>query len=933
MKKTLFLGLMLVLVSQVFSQSWRRVGSWGNDYSDIKWINNEVGYICGENIFLKTIDGGLSWTELPAPIDNLVIKMDFFDENNGILLGEQGQVYQTTNGGVTWQTRTLPHQERLKDVQYTNSSTIWISGDNGSLFFSTNRGQTWTQRQLDTSADLNAIYFINNQLGYIATSDSEVLKTTNGGQNWANLPTSYEVSLNAIHFVSDTVGYAVGDLGTIIKTENGGESWLFINSGIDTDFTSISFHRNDPLIGIVSGKSGTMLRTVNGGLTFIQLNSRTVQDIKAVGFLQETNNAFAVANSGFLASSTNSGASWTIRLSGRSSDFTAVQFTSNLRGFITGQSGLVLLTGNGGNSFTDRSRNLSVSFKAVHFITAAAAYVSGENGNMISTTNSGANWTTLNLGTNRNINGIYFFNINQGFVVGERGFIASTENRGVNWTMVNSGEVEIDFNAVSFFEATEGIIIGNQGYISRTENGTTWTKVNIPSAANLNAVKILDENSAIVVGDQGTIFKTSNRGRQWQRINSGFQENFTDIDFLDESVGFITGKKGLIIRTFDGGETWERLNTGTYQDLNGLSFGDLNVGYAVGQNGLLFQYTCQVPQQPTTIFGETNLCLSQQIYTIQQGDEPGTTYEWRVDGGTVLEGQGTNRIVVRWDIAGRNAVMVRGQNTCGNGPTSALEVVVSQQPNEAPPIQGEGVVCLGTTQDFHLDSIPGTEYVWQVTGGIIRGGQGTANIVVEWTSLGNHTLSVSTNNPCGQGTASQKPIRVTTVPNRPGTITGSSRVGFQEVDYEVPAVQDINYQWTLDGGGSILSGQGTNSIRVKWEEDGDYTLSVIPTNSCEAGPSQSIEVNVNFITSLEDETHEASFGIYPNPSQGNVTVSTRSIPDVREINVYNSHGQLVRHHQLDTVTTQLELKDLPRGVLHVVLKTRTKEYKKNIWVR
>lgn len=935
MNKSILLAILFWLVASVsYSQSWRRVGSWGNNFYDIKWINNEVGFLSGENIFLKTIDGGLSWTEQVSPTRQQVVKMDFFDENNGIVLAQSGSIYRTTNGAISWQVRTLPSQERLTGVKYLSQSNILVTGENGALFGSTNGGQTWSIREVGTSADLRSPFFITNQLGYMPTSSADVFKTTNGGTTWQRLPTGFDVSLNDLYFVNDTVGYGVGNLGAIIKTENGGNEWQFINSGIDIDFSAIAFNRNNPLIGVVSGKNGTILRTINGGLTFIQIASRTTQDIHALAFRQETNNIFFIANSGFLVSSSNSGASWTIRLSGRSTDFTAVQFTSSVRGYITGKNGLILLTGNGGNTYVDRSRPLSLAFKALHFVTAGVGYVSGKNGNIISTTNSGANWTTLNPGTNRNINGVHFFDINWGFAVGDRGYIATTTNRGVNWSTISSGEHLLDFNAITFFNPDEGIIIGNGGYVSRTENGTNWTRVNLPTTASLNAITLLDENNAIIVGNQGTIFKTENRGRQWQRINAGFQENLTGVDFLDESVGFITGTNGLMIRTFDGGLTWERLATGTFQNLTGISFGDLNVGYAIGEKGMLFQYTCQVPKQPAAIFGEINICLSQQIYSIQQGEEPGTTYEWRVDGGTILEGQGTNRAVVRWDIAGRNAVMVRGQNTCGNGPTSALEVVVSSQPNQAPPIQGEGVTCLSSMNEFFVDSVAGTEYVWTVTGGIVRGGQGSPNIEVEWTNIGNHTLSVSTRNPCGQGPTSQKAIRVITVPNRPGTINGSSRVGLQQVDYEIPAQPDINYQWTTDGGGTIISGQGTGKVRIAWENQGDFNLSVTPTNGCDSGPSRILAVNVNLITSLSEYgAGQSNFIVFPNPSQGNIEISIKGISQLREFKIYNSLGQEVRAVSIENGQHLFNFQNLPKGLLTVVLKTRTREYTKIIWVK
>src|SRR5690606_26565996 len=139
----------------------------------------------------------------------------------------------------------------------------------------------------------------------------------------------------------------------------------------------------------ISGKNGTILRTVNGGLTFATAGSRTTQAINGINFRPNSNIVYAVAGSGVVISSTNSGGSWTLRYSGRANNYTGVQFTTDLRGYIIGEEGLSLLTGNGGTSFTVRSRPLSLPFNALHFVSNTAGYISGNNGNIITTTNSG----------------------------------------------------------------------------------------------------------------------------------------------------------------------------------------------------------------------------------------------------------------------------------------------------------------------------------------------------------------------------------------------------------------------------------------------------------------------------------------------------------------------------------------------------------------
>src|SRR5690606_30032922 len=123
-------------------------------------------------------------------------------------------------------------------------------------------------------------------------------------------------------------------LGTIIKTENAGEKWTYINSGMDTDFIKVIFNKTNPLLGLVTGKNGTILRTANGGLTFATVNSRTIHSILGIGFRVNSNYVDAVASSGVLISSTNSGGSWTLKLAGRANDYTGIQFTTEQRGYI-----------------------------------------------------------------------------------------------------------------------------------------------------------------------------------------------------------------------------------------------------------------------------------------------------------------------------------------------------------------------------------------------------------------------------------------------------------------------------------------------------------------------------------------------------------------------------------------------------------------------
>ncbi|WP_373492764.1 YCF48-related protein [Aquiflexum sp.] len=934
MKRLAPILIFILFHSLVYSQTWRRVGGWGNQLTGITWVSDETGFIAGNQVILKTIDGGLSWVEQEAPSKNRMWAVGFFNENLGLMVGEGGDVYRTTNGGQTWQLSNAGTQRTLKSVKFLNENRVYAVGDNGEVFRSTNGGQSWARQTVGTTSNLNSLFFVNQDTGYIATSQGQVIRTFNGGNNWNIQNTGQTKSLADIYFTSGMIGYAVGQQGTLIKTTDAGLNWTLLNSGTERNLNTVSFNKSNPNLGVFLGENATILRTANAGTTIDGININNTQNYNSVSFRRSSNVVFAVGENGFVITSNNSGSSWALRLSGRDKDYSNTQFRTAALGYIIGEEGLVLSTNNGGSTLTDRSRPLSITFNDLAFTTNAFGYIGGDNGVLLRTTNSGANWTSLTPGTEGAINGLYFFNNANGYIVGADGFMAKTSDSGVIWSKISISNTVNTLVDLEFFNATTGIVIGKNGFIARTEDGETWQIVTSQSNDDLNGIKKLDEQTAIVIGNAGTILKTSDQGKTWIKINAGITRKLNALEFLDESVGFVAGEMGWMMSTRDGGETWTSMPTATFQDFTGISFGDLSSGFAVGEKGTLFNYSCQVPEEATVIFGEDNVCISQQIYTVQNNEGPDVEFEWRVDGGTILEGQGSNRIVVRWDVPGRNAVLVRGKNNCGNGKTKGLEVLVSTQPQAIIEIEGEGVVCQNELMDYQVTDIPGTIFIWELDGGEITAGQGTAQVTVLWTGLGQRQLRITPNNPCGVGSTYSKSIQVVTPPEQPSEINGPEMVGLTEEEYEVINVSNVNFQWSISSNaGKVISGQGTNKVKVLWEKEGNYTLTVTPMNGCNTGSPRTLEVNVNLITSINPEISVGKISVYPNPSQGDVWVSFKGINHVNSITVTDIFGNEVRKIIFHGGQEIVEIKGLPKGMYIVSIRSREKEYNRKLVVR
>lgn len=105
-----------------------------------------------------------------------------------------------------------------------------------------------------------------------------------------------------------------------------------------------------------------------------------------------------------------------------------------------------------------------------------------------------------------------------------------------------------------------------------------------------------------------------------------------------------------------------------------------------------------VPQSPTFISGNNNVCLNDlepySITTISGAN----TYSWLVTNGTIQSGQGTTNIQVLWNGVGGGDVCVTANNDCGPSPQTCLSVNINQVPNISTSDTPE--ICNGETFDL-----------------------------------------------------------------------------------------------------------------------------------------------------------------------------------------------------------------------------------------
>lgn len=287
------------------------------------------------------------------------------------------------------------------------------------------------------------------------------------------------------------------------------------------------------------------------------------------------------------------------------------------------------------------------------------------------------------------------------------------------------------------------------------------------------------------------------------------------------------------------------------------------------------------PAQPGVITGITSVPEGSTGITYSVATVTGaTTYTWSYSGtgATIASGQGSNSVTVDFACGSSGGnITVNASNACsipGSGRTLAVTITGTIATPGA--ITGMSAPLFGQiSAPYSIAPVSGaTNYNWSVPdGATITSGQNTNSILVDFGCAAvNGNISITAHNGCiGAGTPSNLAVTPGSTIPQPGTITGLTSVpqGQTGITYSIAAVPGATtYTWSYTGtGGTIISGQGTNSVIVDFACNATSgNISVTASNSC-IGPSTARTLAVT-ISSLSTPGAITGLASLPKGSTG-----------------------------------------------------------------
>jgi signal transduction histidine kinase/ligand-binding sensor domain-containing protein/DNA-binding response OmpR family regulator/photosystem II stability/assembly factor-like uncharacterized protein len=282
----------------------------------IDFVNSEIGWLAGDDILLKTENGGQTWSALPLDLGWGIQMIDFINDSVGWAVAQKFDDYKiikTLDGGQTWLIR-----KRFEDNYSPNSfcvvsdSVVYMAGlisqtryPSGRIIKTLDGGNSWIDITPENDRwDFYSIAILDSDIGIVSGKSwglDGIVRTFDGGKTWNEEIVPYLIKIDDLQFVNDSLGYFLAENHLLFNTDDTYSSWNLKARGV------ISYHAldNNTVFAI---KDGKVMRSLDRGFTWEEKYSDAT-DLTLIKFV-DYSTGWIVGSNGTIFKTVDGGDSW-----------------------------------------------------------------------------------------------------------------------------------------------------------------------------------------------------------------------------------------------------------------------------------------------------------------------------------------------------------------------------------------------------------------------------------------------------------------------------------------------------------------------------------------------------------------------------------------------------------------------------------------------
>ncbi len=314
--------------------------------------------------------------------------------------------------------------------------------------------------------------------------------------------------------------------------------------------------------GWVVGELGTVFHTTDFGQSWTEQSDIQYGNLLHLAYVEGSNGQQAVAVGSYINATQDGGQTWASWIPATNAGaYQGVAAPSAQAIYVTTNQGKLFKSQDGGISFAAMTTlPFEVEWTDIEFLNDSLGWLASRDGDLLQTTDGGQSWTVLHLATFESRIEFTWLNAQTGFMVNRKN-VLRTDDGGVSWdtlaanalTFVTDDIVAIDSLTLL---ATQGARVSQS-----LDGGLTWTRFyNHPYIGTGNqALHALPDGRVWAANRWHSLLYSGDAGTTWTDQFPGFRGFLSQVGNWGADTVIAAGNGSMLIKTTNGGLDWEEL--------------------------------------------------------------------------------------------------------------------------------------------------------------------------------------------------------------------------------------------------------------------------------------------------------------------------------------------------------------------------------------